>query len=373
MSFRIHLSPPDVGDLEKKYVLDALDSGWVAPLGPHVDAFEAELAAFTGTAHAVALSSGTAALHLALLGVGVRPGDDVVVASMTFGATAFAVTYVGARPVFVDSERASWNLDPDLLADLLGRRAAAGRLPSAVVAVDVFGQLADYDSIVRICSEHGVPLIEDAAEALGATHSSGAAGSFGSAAVFSFNGNKIMTTSGGGMLVTSSEELASRARYLATQARQPTPWYEHEDIGFNYRMSNILAALGRAQLERLPSMIEHRNGLRQLYRTELAPLGVDVVADAPWTTGNSWLSVAVFADDVTPVRVRERLAREGIESRPVWKPMHRQPVFASAESVLNGASDELFARGLCLPSGSSLSVDDAKLVAALVADEVGRT
>lgn len=370
MSFRIYLSPPDVGDLEKQYVLEALDSGWVAPLGPHVDAFEAELAAAAGVGHAVALSSGTAALHLALLGLGVEAGDDVVVPTMTFGATAFAVTYVGANPVFLDSERQSWNLDPGLLATFLADRARAGRLPAAVIAVDVFGQAADYARIEAACAEHGVPLLEDAAEALGATCGGRPAGGFGAAGVFSFNGNKIMTTSGGGVLVSDDEQLVNRARYLATQARQPVPWYEHTDIGFNYRLSNVLAALGRAQLQRLPAMIHVRRSHRATYTELLSPHGIAVVQDAPWGRGNSWLSIAILPDDELPTRVRERLASEGIESRPVWKPMHRQPVFAAAEASLNGNADDLFARGLCLPSGSALTDDQAREVAEIVADEV---
>lgn len=366
MSFRIFLSPPDVGEVERELVLDALDSGWVAPLGPHVDAFEAEIAAFCGVDHAVALSSGTGALHLALLGAGVQTGDDVVVQSLTFGATAFAVTYVGARPVLLDSEAESGNLSPDLLAELLATRAREGRLPAAVVSVDVFGQTADYDRIVALCADYDVPLIEDAAEALGSRHRDSAAGSFGQSAVFSFNGNKIMTTSGGGMLVTSSAELAQRARYLATQARLPQPWYEHEDIGFNYRMSNILAALGRGQLQRLPSMIERRREHRARYAEMLAPSGVRVMADASWTTSNAWLTVALFDDPATPTRVREKLAAEGIEARPVWKPMHLQPVFADAERLVDGTSERLFDHGLCLPSGSRMTAADVDEVASIV-------
>lgn len=366
MSFRIYLSPPDVGELEKQYVLEALDSGWVAPLGPHVDGFEAELAAAAGVAHAVALSSGTAALHLALLGLGVKPGDDVVVPTMTFGATAFAVTYVGASPVFLDSERESWNLDPDLLATFLDDRARSGNLPAAVISVDVFGQAADYARIEAVCAAHDVPLLEDAAEALGATCEGRPAGGFGAAGVFSFNGNKIMTTSGGGVLVSDDAELVNRARYLATQARQPVPWYEHTDIGFNYRMSNILAALGRAQLQRLPGMIDSRRSHRATYTELLSPHGIAVVQDAPWSLGNSWLSVAILADPELPTRVRERLAAEGIESRPVWKPMHRQPVFADAARSLNGNADDLFARGVCLPSGSALTDGQVREVASVV-------
>ncbi|MFN8168735.1 MAG: aminotransferase class I/II-fold pyridoxal phosphate-dependent enzyme [Candidatus Nanopelagicales bacterium] len=342
----------------------------MAPLGPHVDAFEAEIAEAAGAPHAVALSSGTAALHLALLGIGVRPGDEVVVPTMTFGATAFAVTYAGATPVFVDSEPQSWNLDPQLLDEWLAGRAAQGRLPAAVIVVDVFGQTADYARLVETCARFDVPLVEDAAEALGSAHDLGPAGSFGRAAIFSFNGNKIMTTSGGGMLVTDDEQLASRARYLSTQARQPVAWYEHEDIGFNYRMSNVLAALGRAQLSRLPGMIDVRRAHHRTYTDLLSPAGVDVVADAPWSRGNAWLTVAVLSDPGAPDRIRARLAEQGVEARPVWKPMHAQPVFASAERVLNGNADRLFAHGLCLPSGSAMASSDAELVADVILREL---
>ncbi|MGA2933143.1 MAG: aminotransferase class I/II-fold pyridoxal phosphate-dependent enzyme [Acidimicrobiales bacterium] len=372
MPFRIYLSPPDVGDLEKEYVTDAIGSGWVAPLGPHVDAFESEIAAYVGVEHAVALSSGTAGLHLALLAIGVGAGDDVVVPTMTFGATAFAVTYVGARPVLLDSEPQSWNLDPDLLGDSLARRAAAGRLPAAVIAVDVFGQTADYDRIIPLCAEYGVPLIEDAAEALGATHGTRMAGSFGRAAVFSFNGNKIMTTSGGGILVTNDGKLAERVRYLSTQARQPVAWFEHEDVGYNYRLSNVLAALGRAQLIRLPEMIERRRAHREHYTTKFQASDVRVIGDAPWGASNAWLSIALFEDGDAPLIVREALCAREIEARPVWKPMHRQPVFANADVSLNGHADDLFHRGLCLPSGSAMAFEDCDLVGKIVVERGAR-
>jgi len=287
---------------------------------------------------------------------------------MTFGATAFAVTYVGARPIFVDSEPCSWNLDPDLLADLFAERAACGRLPAAVIAVDVFGQAADYDRIVPLCAEYGVPLIEDAAEALGATHGADVAGSFGRAAVFSFNGNKIMTTSGGGILLTNDGALAQRVRYLSTQARQRVAWYEHEDIGYNYRLSNVLAALGRAQLTRLPQMIDRRRAHREHYATLLQGSRVHIAGDAPWGIGNAWLSIALFEHEQAPVAVQAALAAEGIEARPVWKPMHRQPVFAAAEARLNGHADDLFGRGLCLPSGSRMTFEDCDLVGSIVAE-----
>lgn len=372
MTFRVYLSPPDVGALEKEFVMDSLESGWVAPLGPHVDGFEQELAAFLGVPYAVALSSGTAGLHLALLTAGVGPGDEVICPTMTFAATAFAIVYVGAQPIFVDSERASWNIDPLLVRDLLERRREIGRVPAALIAVDLFGQSADYAELAPICAEFGVVLIEDAAEALGATHGSRMAGSYGRAGVFSFNGNKIMTTSGGGMVVTHDETLADRIRHLATQARQPVPWYEHEDIGFNYRMSNVLAALGRAQLSRLPQMIEKRLVHRNRYRELLGAANVKIVDDADWGTGNSWLTLALFADESLPVVVREALAVAGIESRPVWKPMHRQPIFAGAESQLNGVSDDFFGRGLCLPSGSQMPAEDCELVCRIVLDTLDR-
>ncbi len=247
---RVYLSPPDVGNEERQALLRAFDSNWIAPLGPEVDAFEEEFARRLGVDHAVALSSGTAALHLALVLLGVGPGDDVLVPTFTFVATASTIKYVGAHPVLVDSDASTWELDPNLVEDELRRRARLGRLPSAVITVDLYGQCANYDPILEVCRELDVPVLEDAAEALGATYRGRPAGCFGEAGVFSFNGNKIVTTSGGGMLVTGSAELAARARHLATQARQPVAHYEHEEIGFNYRLSNLLAALGRARIPR---------------------------------------------------------------------------------------------------------------------------
>jgi pyridoxal phosphate-dependent aminotransferase EpsN len=368
MRFRIYLSPPDVGDLEKQYVGEAIDSGWVAPAGPDLDKFEFDLASYIGVDHAVALCSGTAGLHMALLALGVGPGDEVVVPTMTFGATAFAVRYVGASPVFVDSEPMSWNLDPELMEGFLTQRAAQNRLPAAVITVDVFGQAADYDRIVPICEKFDVPMIEDSAEALGATHGAHMAGSFGQAAIFSFNGNKIMTTSGGGMLVTNDAELAQRVRFLSTQARESVAWYEHQEVGYNYRLSNVLAALGRAQLARLPEMIEKRREHRANYASRFEGSNVRVIEDAPWGLGNAWLTVALFEDGLTPIAVREALAADEIEARPVWKPMHRQPVFSDAEILLNGHSDQLYERGLCLPSGSRMNSEDSDYIGALVAE-----
>ncbi|MCI4065261.1 aminotransferase class I/II-fold pyridoxal phosphate-dependent enzyme [Micromonospora sp. R77] len=353
----ILLSPPDVGPLEEAYLASALRSGWVAPLGPDVEAFEAELAARAGRRHAVAVSSGTAALHLALLALDTGPGDVVVVPTLTFVATANAAAYTGAEPVFVDCDPATGNLDPALLRETLDRLRTGGARIAAVLPVDMFGSCADYARILPICAEAGVPVVEDAAEALGAVRDGRPAGAFGRAAVFSFNGNKIITTSGGGMLVTDDADLAGRARYLATQARQPVPHYEHTDIGYNYRLSNLLAALGRAQLARLDTMIARRRQLRERYAKLLAAVpGVRLLADDD-AGANCWLTTLV----VDPAEagwsaadLAARLAQERIETRPVWKPMHLQPVFAGARAFLTGAAERLFAHGIALPSGSGM-------------------
>lgn len=356
---RIFLSPPDVGPAERELLLDAFDSNWIAPLGPHVDAFEAELAEFVGASHAVALSSGTAALHLALVLHGVVPGDRVLCPTMTFIATANAIRYVGADPVFVDAD-ASWNLDPFLVEQELQRAEAAGRPYAALVTVDLYGRCCDYDALERIAADHGVPLIEDAAEALGARYRGRAAGTFGDVGAFSFNGNKIITTSGGGMLVTEDGDLAGRARYLATQAREPAPHYEHVEVGFNYRLSNLLAAVGRGQLAHLNEKVERRRAVGVRYRDHLGDLpGVAFIPGADQDhQPNAWLTCLTIAPDVAGVTredVRRDLRAAGIEARPIWKPMHLQPVFAGAGVVGGAVSESLFSDGLCLPSGSSLT------------------
>jgi dTDP-4-amino-4,6-dideoxygalactose transaminase len=355
---RVYLSPPDVDDAERTALLAAFDSGWIAPVGPDLDAFEAEVGGLVGR-HAVALSSGTAALHLALLSVGVEPGDDVFVSSFTFAASANAVRYCGAEPVFIDSEPSSWNMCPDLLATALATAAAESRLPRAVVVVDLYGQCADYERIVPLCREYGVAVVEDAAEALGARAHGRPAGSFGDVAVFSFNGNKIMTTSGGGMLLADDPSVVERTRYLATQARQPAAHYEHTEIGYNYRLSNLLAALGRAQFARLPAMISRRHEINQVYRAALEPTGVSFMPVPGWSEWNGWLTCVVLDSAADRDTAIETLAAIDVESRPLWKPLHRQPAFAAATSFSTGVSDALFETGLCLPSGSSLT--DAEL------------
>jgi dTDP-4-amino-4,6-dideoxygalactose transaminase len=357
----IYLSPPHVGDLERELLLAAFDSNWIAPAGPDLALFEDELAGLVGVPHAVALSSGTAAIHLALLTLGVEPGDDVLVSDLTFAATANAVVYAGARPVFIDSDDVSWNIDPDLLDDELDARARLGRLPSALIVVDLYGQCADWDRISATCRRYEIPVIEDAAEALGATYRGRAAGSFGDLGVFSFNGNKIITTSGGGMLVGRSPEHIERARYLGTQARQPVAHYEHEDIGFNYRMSNLLAALGRGQLRNLASRVAARQAVNDRYRQALADVdGLAFMPVAGYGVPNQWLTVITLDPDVLgvgPEHVLAGLLSLGIEARPAWKPMHLQPIFAGSERRGGRVGERVFSRGLCLPSGSSLTVE----------------
>jgi dTDP-4-amino-4,6-dideoxygalactose transaminase len=368
---RIYLSPPEVGEDERRMLLDAFDSNWIAPIGPDVDAFEEELAERAGVAHAVALSSGTAALHLALLLIGVVPGDEVLVPSFTFVATATAVTYLGATPVFVDSTPTNWTIDPGLVAEELAVRARQGRLPRALVTVDLYGQAADYDALGQLCQEYGIAMVEDAAEALGATYRNRPAGSFGRAGVFSFNGNKIITTSGGGMLVSDSAELIDQARHLATQARDPFPHYEHSVLGYNYRLSNLLAALGRAQLMGLDSRIDRRRALDQVYRTALSDIpGIEFMPIAPYGEPNWWLTCIVVDPDLfgsDRERIRLALEAEDIEARPTWKPLHLQPVFEGAPTVGGSACAAVFERGLCLPTGSALSPRDQARVIEVIA------
>lgn len=374
MSGRIHLSKADVTSLEEDYVVAAIRSGWCAPLGPDVDAFEAEVAAFVGVGHALALSSGTAALHLAMLEVGAAPGKVVVLPTMTFAATANAIAYTGATPVFVDAERGDANIDPALLLDAVDTLRADGADVCAVVTVDLFGRACDYAAIEPGLVERGVPLVEDAAEALGARRGGRSAGTFGRASALSFNGNKIMTTSGGGMLLSDDADLVEHARKLSTQAREPVPWYEHEEVGYNYRLSNLLAAFGRAQLSRLPEMIERRRSIRRRYAEAFEPIGATLLG-GPDGEDNCWLTGVILPDALLPEGLNPLIARlnaQDIEARHLWKPMHRQPVFARHRSFLTGTSDDLFARGVLLPSGSALSDDDAdRVVDALHAEVAG--
>ena len=372
---RVFLSPPDVGVEERRMLLEAFDSNWIAPTGPDVDAFEQELAEKTGVARAVALSSGTAALHLALLLAGVERGDEVLVPSFTFIASAAAVIYVGARPVFVDCSAGSWNLDPSLVEEVLVDRAAAGRLPAAVITVDLYGETAEYAALESLCRRFDVPLIEDSAEAVGSTYRARAAGSFGIAGIFSFNGNKIITTSGGGALVTGSADLAERARHLATQAREPFSHYEHTTVGYNYRLSNLLAAVGRAQLRGLESRIERRKQIDTVYMAQLAGLpGVSSMPRTASGTSNYWLTCILIdprSFGADRERVRMALEAADIESRPTWKPLHLQPAFSGATFAGPGNCARVFEQGLCLPTGSSLSATDQSRVIEVLTAQAG--
>lgn len=375
MAERIYMSSPDVTEREEQSIVAAIRSGWIAPLGPDVDAFERELAERVGVAHGVALSSGTAALHLGLLTLDVKPGDVVVTSTMTFAATTNAIVYTGAEPFFVDADPQTGNMDPGLLRVALTTLRGAGEHVAAIVPVDLLGKAVDYTAIQQIADEFGVPVLADAAESLGATHEDHAAGSFGRASIVSFNGNKIMTTSGGGMLLTDDSDFAQHVRYLATQARQPVVHYEHTDVGYNYRMSNLLAALGRAQLSRLDEMIARRRKMRELYKKLFADVdGVEVFGADGDENDNVWLTSILVDKAITgwaPFELAAALAQDDIESRPLWKPMHKQPVFAHYRGVINGASESLFARGLTLPSGSALTAPQRERVVSSITDFLG--
>lgn len=367
---RLYLSPPHMGDDELGLLQDAFRSNWIAPLGPHVDAFEREFAGRIGVGHAAAVSSGTAALHLALRLLDVERDDEVVCSSLTFCASATPIRFQGARPVFLDSEEATWNLDPQLLDDELSGAARRGRLPKAVIAVDLYGQCADYDVIEAICARYDVPLIEDAAEALGASWQGRPAGRFGRLAAFSFNGNKIITTSGGGMLVSDDRALIERARFLASQARDPAPHYEHSQLGFNYRLSNLLAAVGRGQLRVLDERVAARRRVFAAYRELLGDLpGLTFMPEHPAGVANRWLTCLLIDAPrfgATRDDVLQALAADNIEARPVWKPLHLQPLFAGFRCRNRGVAEDLFARGLCLPSGSAMTGHNIERVAAIV-------
>lgn len=367
---RMFLSPPHMSDTEEAFFRDAFASNWIAPLGPHVDTFETEFADAVGCQHAVALSSGTAALHLALECAGVRAGDNVLVSDLTFVASVNPITYLSAMPVFVDAEPTSWNLDPGLVAAYLEEQAQSDRLPAAVVVVHLYGQAANLDALLAACSRYDVPLIEDAAEALGAIYRGKSPGAFGRCGIFSFNGNKIITTSGGGMLVTDDTELAARARKLATQARDPAPHYEHSEVGYNYRLSNLLAAVGRGQLRVLEDRVHARRRNFEYYEKHLGDLpGVSFQAEAPWGRHSRWLTTLLIESEVFGAdreSIRLALEAENIEARPLWKPMHLQPLYRECRVLGGSVAEELFEKGLCLPSGSAMTETDLNRVVDIV-------
>jgi dTDP-4-amino-4,6-dideoxygalactose transaminase len=367
---RIYLSPPHMGDKELELVKEAFASNWIAPIGPHVDAFEKEFAEYVGVSHAAALSSGTAAIHLALRLVGVQPGDEVICSTLTFVASANPIVYEGGTPIFIDSETESWNMDPALLREELDECAARGHLPRAVIVVDLYGQSADYDPILDVCAGYEVPVIQDSAEALGATYKGRKVGTQGRCGIFSFNGNKIITTSGGGMLVSDDHALIERARFLATQALDPAAHYQHSTIGFNYRLSNVLAGIGRGQLRVLGERIAARRHNFEQYKAMLCSVpGIEFMPLASYGEANYWLTCITINPvefGATREDVRVALAARNIDARPVWKPLHLQPVFAHCRVRGGAVTEGVFESGLCLPSGSNLTDADLDRVCSVV-------
>ncbi len=368
---KIWLSPPHMGGAEQQFVKEAFDTNWIAPLGPHVNGFEADLQDFTGVAHTAALSSGTAALHLALILLGVKKGDEVICQSLTFSSSANAIVYQGAIPVFVDSEPETWNMSPTMLEQAITERIKNGKKPKAVIPVHLYGMPAKMNEINAIAKEYGIPVVEDAAEALGSHINGKMCGSFGKFGILSFNGNKIITTSGGGALLSDDGELIQKARFLATQARDNAPHYQHSQLGYNYRMSNVLAAIGRGQMRVLTDRVEaRRNNFEQYkeYFSNLNSMGyhIGLQPEPEGFFSNRWLTTIIIDPEknngITRENLRIALEAQNIESRPLWKPMHRQPVFVGSPFYGNGISDQLFNNGLCLPSGSNLSDDEQERI-----------
>ena len=367
---RIFLSPPHIGEAERRYVDAAFATNWVAPAGPHLTAFEAEMCARSGAKAAVCVSSGTAALHLAVRLMGVQPGDEVFCSTFTFIASANPIVYQGACPVFIDAEPRSWNMDSALLAEALKERARQGRLPRSIIVADIYGQCADWDEITSVAQQYGVPVIEDAAEAVGATYRGKWAGTFGAVGIFSFNGNKILTTSGGGMVLSSDSELVEHAHKLATQARDDAPHYEHSELGYNYRLSNVLAGIGRGQLDSLSQRIERRWQIFEFYQKALGDLpGVEFMPELPMGLGTRWLTCMTIDPVASGVRrdaLLGALADDNIEARPLWKPLHQQVLYREAPVFGGSVAERIFAQGLCLPSGSAMTDDDLLRVVEVV-------
>jgi pyridoxal phosphate-dependent aminotransferase EpsN len=367
---KIFLSPPHMSGNEQKYINEAFETNWIAPLGPNVDAFERELAEYVGAKGAAAVSSGTAAIHIALRLLDVQQGDKVFCSSLTFIASANPILYQGAEPVFIDSEPDTWNMSPVALERAMEEAKKEGKLPKAVVVVNLYGQSAKMDEILAICNHYQVPVVEDAAESLGSTYKGKKSGTFGKFGIYSFNGNKIITTSGGGMLVSDDVEALQKARFLATQARDPAPHYQHSQMGYNYRMSNIVAGIGRAQLEVLDERVKARRAIFDRYVQALGDIeGIQFMPELEGTMSNRWLTTLTIDQQtlgVTPMDIINALAEENIEARPVWKPLHLQPVFSGVKYYPHqegwSVSDELFANGICLPSGSSMTVEEQNRV-----------
>jgi len=363
MQSKIWLSTPHMCGSEQKYVNEAFETNWVAPLGPNVDAFEDCLSKYTGVKHAAALSSGTAAIHLALIILGVEKGDEVITSSFTFSATVNPIVYQGAIPVLVDVEPETWNMCPELLEIVIKDRLLKGKKLKAIIPVHLYGMPANMDKIMRIANQYEIPVIEDAAEALGSRFNDKPVGSFGKMAILSFNGNKIITTSGGGALISNEKELIMKARFLSTQARDKAPHYQHSQIGYNYRMSNVLAGIGRGQMEFIDRRVKQRRDNFDFYYKHLEKFeGISFLKEPNESYfSNHWLTTLLIdplKTNTTREELRIAMEKENIDSRPLWKPMHLQPVFSSCPAYLNGVSEQLFNKGLCLPSGSNLTEND---------------
>ena len=357
---RVWLSSPHMGDKEKGYVAEAFETNWVAPLGPNVDAFEEQLSKHLGVNGVVSLNSGSAALHLALNMLDVKTGDIVLCQSFTFAASAFPITYCNATPVFIDSEEDTWNIDPVILEKAIKEYIELGKKPAAIIVVHLYGMPAKMNEILAIAQTYQIPVIEDAAEALGSKYEEKACGSFGKIGILSFNGNKIITTSGGGALVSDDEEIVKRVRHVSAQAKEPAPFYLHKEIGYNYRMSNICAGIGRGQMEVLSERVEKRRAIFETYKKAFeAVKGISFLNEPGGYFSNRWLTTILFDEHFfelgTNERIRQELEKLNIETRPLWKPLHQQPVFADCKAYCNGVSDKLFATGLCLPSGSNIT------------------
>ena len=367
---RIYLSPPHMGGKELEFVQEAFASNFIAPLGPMVTGFENDFAALSGIPHCAALSSGTAALHIAMRQLGISAGDIVLASSLTFIGSVSPITFMGAEPVFIDSDHATWNMDPNLLEDAVKDYCRKGKTPAAVVVTDLYGQCADYDALRSVLDRNGIPLVIDAAESVGATYKGRHAGKGGACAAFSFNGNKIITTSGGGLLAAEDEAFITRSRWLSQQARETAPHYEHREIGYNYRMSNIVAAIGRGQLIALPERVRQKRALFDKYVVALGNLpGIRFMPEAAYGEANRWLTVMLVNEKefgASPETIRLALDRENIESRPVWKPMHMQPVFKDCDNYGGSVCESLFAEGLCLPSGTAMTDADFDRIIALI-------
>ncbi|USK26506.1 aminotransferase class I/II-fold pyridoxal phosphate-dependent enzyme [Bacillus sp. CMF21] len=370
MKKRIYLSPPHMSGREQKYINQAFESNWIAPLGPNVDAFEKEMADYLGAKSAVALSSGTAAIHLALKLLEVKKGDYVFCSTLTFVASANPILYEGAIPIFIDSEPDTWNMSPEALTQALIDAEKRNQLPKAIIVVNLYGQSAKMDEITAICDLYAVPIIEDAAESLGSTYKGKKSGTFGKFGIFSFNGNKIITTSGGGMLISDEAELLEKARFLATQARDTAPYYEHSETGYNYRLSNILAGIGRGQLEVLDDRVRSRREIFKFYKEQLSELpGVHLMPELAETKSNRWLTAITINEEEfgkNAAALIQLLEKENIEARHIWKPLHMQPLFSDAlfypHNEKQIVSEELFNRGICLPSGSGMSREDQLII-----------